>query len=360
MLAKAVQMVIVWAIVAACIYVLINARHLSAERQRFMSKCVLFLFPLLMAFRTLGLDLANYERWYSDVFWAFWQQYPDILTGIAHLEGARYEPAHYLIALLFGQDGFRAYLYVSIFLPLLAVYVVVRRFENPLVFMAAFIAMNLFSMDVTRQFMASTFLILSLPIQSIWIAFAVALCGGLVHYGSLPGVSEILFRDRKISQVGFIFAFLGLIILFFLIKEGGLFSGLYSGSEYYSTRMRVYTDSSASVNDLQHLLIMVSKAVLFTLLLFARPSLLKVEKESVALNAAVSYAKLSLLVFFAAFVGFGAVLASRLFSLMSIGNFLLLGHYFEKRSERNDFLEPVFYVVLLNLVSSVYYLNVYL
>lgn len=351
---RIIEMGIIWLIIILIAVLMLSCRKVSKRMQSRVCLIIAIGLSLLSSVRTIGWDIPNYRELYQFYFVPFWNSF----SGLSSFVGRSYEPLNYLLALLFGQNGFRAYLFVTCVFPLLIAWHISKRYANPLLFFGSFLLINFSTIDQTRQFFASGFLLLGYVASS---TVPTLLCNGLTvlaHYGTAPAMVIGFVKKRRPSQCNLLF--LGLIIFF--AGKAMSFIGADSVLGVLAGRMSGYFDGFFSATNILRIIFYFYLPVTSILFLsrLSSSSLETTDDSSAEQNRYIIQAENSFLVasvvFVALLLGTGSdVISTRLFYACGIGNFLLVGRYLQSNLKSKAFMPCILWLISLNIAWSAQY-----
>ena len=339
---------------------ILRGNHIDHDDQ--VKYCIVMTLAvsLLMAFRTLGLDIVGYERLYPNEFCGYWMSH-DLWSGLSQLSRQQYEPIHYLIAYFAGPNGFSIYLAIMAFFPQATVCFISCTRKNPIYYYCSFLLMYLFQFDVTRQFFATGFYLLSLLPKSTFISVFISFGIGIAHYGTLATPLAVVLKKKRMSQVGILVLGMFAIVAVYLITHGNILDTFVSNSTYYQVRSGTYEIGSAWSDSLIktiEIFFYPVSSLLFFLFFYRKGENIN---EDGTLGAAWNLTILSYVFLFALLLGAqNDVLAYRYHVMISACSFLLLGDYFDRNQDKDHKVTGIVYLVLIDVVHTLYYLSMYL
>lgn len=360
MLRMAIELCIAWLIIAICVCMILRGDQIDRNDQVRYCLAMTFVVSLLMAFRTLGLDIVGYERLYPNEFCGYWASH-DFWSGLSQLSRQQYEPIHYLIAFFTGPNGFPIYLAIMAFFPQAVVCFISSTRKNPIYYYCSFLLMYLFQFDVTRQFFATGFYLLSLLPKSVLISVFVSFGIGLAHYGTLATPLAVALKKKRMSQVGILALGLFAIIAVYFITHSNILGMLAPDSAYFQVRSSAYEIGSVWSDSLLktiEIFFYPVSSLLFFLFFYRKDENIN---EDRMLGIAWNLNILSYVFFFALLLGAqNDVLAYRYHVMISACSFLLLGDYFDRNQDKEYKVTGIAYLVLIDVVHTLYYLSMYL
>ncbi|WP_294439237.1 EpsG family protein [uncultured Slackia sp.] len=351
---KIIEMAIAWLFIAIVVIIALCIDRIDKKRQSQLIAVCIISTSLMMSFRTLGLDLANYQVLYTTQFVPFW-----FGNGINDIFSQQYEAVNYIMAQLFGASGFRLYLFAMNIIPQILVYMIVRKQAHPFLYYAPFILYYLFLMDQVRQFFAGSFVLLSLFAEGALLSLIV-LCGiAFAHFGSIPAMVIGIFKNKMPSQVFLLFLAIFIFICGYVISQNSVDSGILGRlSTYFDDGFSV---SVSSLHDIVRLLFALYGPVTLTIFFISntRRFVTLRDSESSIFKSAFDYQRIAGVIFFALFFATQSeVIAPRLFNIMSFGSFILIGKYLEM-SKKKSLLVVLLWLVSIDLVATLYYFSAF-
>lgn len=314
-------------------------RHRQLQICFFLSVLISFLSSI----RSIGWDIQNYQELYSNYFFPFWQFSYD---GITSLFGRSYEPINYLIAKVFGAHGFRLYLFTTCIIPFLMVYAICRKFEKPLLYFGAFFLINMGCIDTSRQFLAEGFFLglylVKGNLKTLLLSFLVP----LTHLGSTPALSVLLVKKKAPSQCGFLAIFLIILLLGMLLRLGGTsFLGVASG------RMEGYITGFFTATNITRFFTTFYPTISMILFLLTHAQLvIRIYGNKDLLGQSSRFAVFGAVVFIALLCGTGSdVISVRVFQVISVGNFLIIGKYLSGLLEKGNAFPCILWLLSLDV-----------
>lgn len=353
---KALEMAVAWLLLLGAVLQILESRRMNRGKQTLCIVVYSILTAYLLAERTLGLDLKNYYVLYQTQFYPFLRTHSlsQFFDGIFNRS---YEPIHYFFGNLLGPNGIHAYLFLCTLATLLCVCYISSKKQSPCIYYGIFYLMYFFQIDVTRQFLGTSFFLLSLGIESTINSFLVAIMICVAHFGSAPAAIAVLFRNFKMTSVNLFLVLSCVLLSFFVLKNAGIYNINQTGLTYLDVRTGASASSDFGLVNVLRLIERYSFPVLTALFIFFTPSFFEVSEESRDVKSAVSYAKLSLAIFALLLILQQGLIAYRLFNMLAAGNFLLFGDFLERhRGEKEAFLGVLFFLFILNVVHTCYYM----
>ena len=348
------ELIFIWLLILAIVILVLSIGRFGKKQQRRIAFLLCIAIPALSSVREIGLDIPNYERIYSLYLYPFFSNGFD---GVSSFFSGSFEPLNYIIAGVLGPDGFRLYLYIATQFTFLIVYLLIKERDNPLLYLAPFMLFNLFFIDQTRQFFGEGFILLSMPIKNGLLALCVALCSGLAHLGLLPAAVMTVFKSVKFSQVRILFFGFVVAITAFIVSQFFELSSLRDASGFLSSRLNSYSTGSLYYSTSIIRVINAFFPAVSAILFFAfNPKIFDVTADDRVLYASRNNMICAIIVFIASLIVFrNDVIATRLFTSLAVGNFLLIGNYLEKSGSRKVVIGTLLWLVLVNFVWSSYY-----
>lgn len=362
-----------WLLILCAVFTLINTHKLRKSVQTKVCVALSFVTAILMAFRSLGMDIVQYRELYPKVFSAYWQG-RSIADGIQDIFSQPYEPLNYIIALLAGPNGFHIYLFISVLFPLMAVLYIAKKRDNPCLYYLPYYLMYFFFIDGTRQYFASGFYILSFTVKSFSLALVYASGMWLAHYGTAICSLAVVVR-KKLSQVSILFIGLICILIAALVTRTSLLQDLFGSSVYFQSRFSTINTGFGNSINLMRTFEVLCFPILTFLYIFFNPNIrscFKLNGDSTSASQkdrwstetcsracrSVEIAFFSVVVLMLGTLN--EVLAYRMFYMLATPFFIVVGYYLEHDSSKYATVMTVLYLLILCVSHTIYYLYVFL
>ena len=156
-LTKQIEFIIFWIAILLLFIVSFMHSKFSKKFQRFIVIFLIILFCFLYSYRTLGMDLRNYVKIYD----FYTKDYLLEKLKISNVFSNEYEPL-YLCLIYFGKSlsltFSQFHFFVYLFSTLIFYYYMNKKTNYPLISYFLFMLIMMFHYDLTRFFLAMSFL----------------------------------------------------------------------------------------------------------------------------------------------------------------------------------------------------------
>ncbi len=368
-------------IVCFIIFIFFLLSHFERKMKFGQKKKILFFFTIVIsffsAFRVIGLDLEPYRTIFENTPITSLN-----LEFVKHMFSGRLEPFFVVVISILKNlgMGFKSFLFVSSFVPLLLIYSIITKHEKeiPLTTYFLFLSILLFQgpINLIRHFFAASIYLsalYSLSTNRNARYLLKSLFTVLIHYSNLSIVLIRPFLSIKWDRKKYIITMLLIVILTFMIK--GIVVGILSNvnisiNNYILWKFQYYmiyynVEGYMYLNELHKILLFIMTNFLFVFNFFVTLYALKY-KELIRMDRFYHLLLNSqiigsfLMVFFAIFDA--STLGQRLYFLFSIGSFLLVKEVIFKYSEgdRKGVFRLIFMLLCFyNFIIILYYAGIH-
>lgn len=211
-----VQFVIFWLAIIFILFIGLIQNKFSRKNQLVIVLFFIFFISYIYSYRTLGLDLRNYVKYYLELK----IEYLMNDFSLKKIFISEYEPLFTLIAIISKKNGLsvQMWLFITVIIPSMMFYFsFFKKGKKPLLVFFFFILIMMFQIDLTRFYLASSFLCIAFHSKNlIKKGFFYVIAFGF-HYSVIFLVFIEIFFIIKVSprkKNGLIFFFvLGIFVL---------------------------------------------------------------------------------------------------------------------------------------------------
>jgi len=183
-MSKGLQFIILWLSVASLVIIATVHNKINKNFQKFLVISFSVFFSFLYGFRTLGLDLVNYQAYWDSSSILFIKNQltmQGLFTGL-------YEPLFnclIYVCKVYGLE-FNQFLFIAVIIPSLILAIFInRKAEKPFVAYTIFMLLFMFLFDLTRLFIALPFILIGFYSDKKIIKIACYLVAFGFHYSSI-------------------------------------------------------------------------------------------------------------------------------------------------------------------------------
>lgn len=217
---KQLEFVIFWIAMLALMIVSLYHNKFSRKGQKYIVFLFFVVFTLMFSYRTLGLDLVNYETYYKNVNISALHK-----LDIKNMLSNEYEPFFTLIVLLAKkyQLTFNQWLLIVVSIPsLLFFFYITKKSRFPLITYMLFMLVMMFQFDLIRLMLAFPFLMIAFNSHN---KCTKAICYGVAfgfHYTSIVLLLCEIAMKVKWKRKGLLILFAAIIGVGCFIKFSDL------------------------------------------------------------------------------------------------------------------------------------------
>lgn len=351
---RIIEMGLIWGLILLVVVLMLSEDRFSKKQQTKIIYCLAIGISVAASIRTIGWDIPNYQVLYRDYFYPFWDYFKDISSFLDQ----SYEPLNYILALIFGPNGFQLYLFVTCIFPFFVVCYLSKKQNKPLLFFGTFFLLNLGMIDQSRQFLSSGFTLLSYVATSYAFTFFWLLFATMSHFGVLPSLIIGFFKKRRPSQCNLLFLGIVIFCIGSLVSSDNLSSLIGTAAG----RMDGYFSGFFSANNFLRIIMYFYVPVTTIILFLSHREILQIANHDsdqyrlMQQNQAANSAMVACVVFVALLASTGSdVIATRIYNACAIGNFLVFGKYLETYRNSKKFVLILLWLISVDIVLSSQY-----
>lgn len=350
----------IWFIFIFFLFISNYERNLS---NKFKKKIVFFgmlVTTFFMANRSLGLDLLTYHKIYEN----FSIERIEDVVNIRGIFNNHFEPLYNLEMFLAKkmEISFETFMLVHLLLPQILLYAyIIRNRKNMLTTYTIFLLLNLFKMDIARQFSSNLIYLLALYSKNIVKYIVLCLISGFMHFSNLMTLFMKPILSLKWSRKTFIYILIiasicGSITYHIIIGLEATNVIIFKLKFYLEYNLKLYNYVNW-LHKTSYYLQMFYLPLCATIFIFQYDN--KLRNTMVYKKEIVNSQKIAIVLFtIILFVFKAPSMASRLFDTYSIGFFLILSAYCEKKRFANYYVFGN--LIIYNLIVSWYYFGTYI
>ena len=249
---KQLEFVILWATMILMFLITAFNNRIAIGSQKKINLLFALLFGFMYSFRSLGMDISNYQNYYESVTASILHRRLSVQNVLAN----DYEPLFLLTMYISKKMGleFSEFMLVIVTVPLLIiVYYINKNAKYPLITFFAFMLIMMFQVDLTRFFMAMPFIFIAFfsdrKIIKIFCYF-IAFC---FHYSSIfAPLCEVLVKFHQNRKRFFFIA--AMLVLSEIILKAIDLTPLEQSSLRFVFKLQYYLNHPTYLQDMNLIL----------------------------------------------------------------------------------------------------------
>lgn len=357
---KIFDMLMIWFVFIFFLFISNYEHNLSNKLKKKIIFLGILVITFFMANRSLGLDLVNYQKIYEN----FSIEKIENIVNIRGIFNNHFEPLYNLEMFLAKRMdfSFETFMLVHLLFPQILLYTyIVRNRKNMLTTYTIYLLLNLFKMDIARQFSSNLLYLLALYSKNLVKYIVLCLISGLMHFSNLLTLFMKPFFNLKWSRKTFVYILIitGICgsILYHTIIGLEEINVITFKLKYYLEYNQKHYNYVNQLHKTVYYLQMFYLPLAAALFLFQNDD--KSRNTSVYKKEIINSQKIAIVIFTVVLFLFNAPsMASRLFDTYSIGFFLILSVYCERKKFAKYFVYGN--LIIYNLIVSSYYLGTYI